>query len=241
MLALLELLRASSIAAMSLLEPMMMPTRGASTSVRSNSASVCGLGDLRIPCGSLMRAMSRRAVVRRTRSRPRQHTRRPRAAGAPSPERRDVEHPSARGDDGAVALARCPRGSPRRPPARGPGRVITSPEERSPGSRADASTTVTAARDPTRARRPPGRPGRVARSSRSSRSLRSRGSTACVSGSPKRTLYSSTLGPSGVSIRPAYSTPWNGVPRRASSSITGWWTSARTRSRNAASIPATGE
>ena len=35
-----------------------------------------------------------------------------------------------------------------------------------------------------------------------SRSLSSRGSTTCVSGSPKRQLYSMTLGPSGVSIRP---------------------------------------
>src|SRR3712207_8052872 len=39
-------------------------------------------------------------------------------------------------------------------------------------------------------------PGRVALSSASSRSERSRGSTACVSGSPKRQLYSSTRGPS---------------------------------------------
>ena len=35
-----------------------------------------------------------------------------------------------------------------------------------------------------------------------SRSLSSRGSTTWVSGSPKRQLYSMTLGPSGVSIRP---------------------------------------
>jgi hypothetical protein len=33
------------------------------------------------------------------------------------------------------------------------------------------------------------------------------------SGSPKRTLYSNSFGPSGVSITPAYSTPRNGVPR----------------------------
>ena len=38
-------------------------------------------------------------------------------------------------------------------------------------------------------------PSRVERSSRSSRSERSRGSTACVSGSPKRQLNSSTFGP----------------------------------------------
>ena len=40
---------------------------------------------------------------------------------------------------------------------------------------------------------------------------------ACVSGSPNRTLNSSSRGPSAVSIRPANSAPRNGVPRRASS------------------------
>ena len=47
----------------------------------------------------------------------------------------------------------------------------------------------------------------AASASSSARSLRRRGSTTCASGSPKRTLYSSTLGPSGVSMNPAYRTP----------------------------------
>ena len=55
----------------------------------------------------------------------------------------------------------------------------------------------------TPAPRPRGRPGASAASSSSSRSLRSRGSTAWVSGSPKRQLNSSTRGPSAVSISPA--------------------------------------
>ena len=43
-----------------------------------------------------------------------------------------------------------------------------------------------------------------------SRSVFSRGSTAWVSGSPKRQLYSMTLGPSGVSIKPKYRQPLKG-------------------------------
>ena len=38
------------------------------------------------------------------------------------------------------------------------------------------------------------------------------GSRHCVSGSPNRVLNSTTLGPSGVSMSPAYSTPVKGVP-----------------------------
>ena len=64
---------------------------------------------------------------------------------------------------------------------------------------------------------------RAAAASASSRSPSSRGISTCVSGSPKRALNSSTRGPSSVSIRPAKRQPTNGVPRRASSSITGWW------------------
>ena len=53
----------------------------------------------------------------------------------------------------------------------------------------------------------------------------------CVSGSPKRALYSSTFGPSGVSMIPAYSAPRKGVPRRESSASVGPMTSSPTRSR----------
>ena len=45
-----------------------------------------------------------------------------------------------------------------------------------------------------------------------SRSLSSRGSTTWASGSPKRQLYSITLGPSGVIISPKYRHPWKGQP-----------------------------
>ena len=45
-----------------------------------------------------------------------------------------------------------------------------------------------------------------------SRSLFSRGRTTWVSGSPKRQLYSMTMGPSSVSIRPKYRQPLKGQP-----------------------------
>ncbi len=50
---------------------------------------------------------------------------------------------------------------------------------------------------------------------RARRSPSNRRSRASASGSPKRTLYSISFGPSGPTIRPAKSTPWNGVPRSA--------------------------
>ena len=40
----------------------------------------------------------------------------------------------------------------------------------------------------------------------------SRSISTCVSGSPKRTLYSISFGPSGVIISPANSTPLYGAP-----------------------------
>ena len=46
----------------------------------------------------------------------------------------------------------------------------------------------------------------------STKSVLRRGSTTCVSGSPKRALYSMTFGPFGVSIRPKYKQPLNGLP-----------------------------
>ncbi|SPQ26056.1 b2f4a9d5-c3f3-4041-b835-429105f02bbc [Thermothielavioides terrestris] len=51
----------------------------------------------------------------------------------------------------------------------------------------------------------------------------SRGSTVCVSGSPKRTLYSSTLGvPSGAIIRPVKRQPRKGKPSLRMPSMVGW-------------------
>ena len=93
--------------------------------------------------------------------------------------------------------------------------------QRRAGSRPPSTTTVTAPprraaeRDAGERSPPPPRRARV------SRSPSTRGSTDCVSGSPKRQLYSSTRGPSGVSISPTKSDPTNGAPRRASSASTG--------------------
>ncbi len=42
------------------------------------------------------------------------------------------------------------------------------------------------------------------------------------SGSPKRALNSTTLGPSAVAISPAYRTPRYGMPSRAMPAMTGW-------------------
>ena len=84
------------------------------------------------------------------------------------------------------------------------GRVISSPVRRrlrvAARGEHDRHRPVVAT---TRARTPASPPGRVDASSSSSRSERSRGSTAWVSGSPKRQLNSSTFGPSAVIISPA--------------------------------------
>ena len=55
----------------------------------------------------------------------------------------------------------------------------------------------------------------------SSRSDSSRSISAWHSGSPKRTLNSISFGPSAPIMRPAKSTPLNGVPRRRISEMTG--------------------
>ena len=51
----------------------------------------------------------------------------------------------------------------------------------------------------------------------------------CVSGSPKRTLYSMSFGPSSVIMRPANSTPLNGVPRAAMAATVGRMISSMVR------------
>ena len=61
----------------------------------------------------------------------------------------------------------------------------------------------------------------AAAASAARRSPSTSGSTDCVSGSPNRQLYSSTRGPSGVSMRPTNRVPTNGDPRLASSARTG--------------------
>ena len=55
-------------------------------------------------------------------------------------------------------------------------------------------------------------------------------SSGWVSGSPNRALNSMTRTPREVSASPAYSSPENGVPRRASSSTVGCSTVASTSS-----------
>ncbi len=46
----------------------------------------------------------------------------------------------------------------------------------------------------------------------SAKSVSSSGRTTCVSGSPKRQLYSTTFAPLDVSINPKYRQPLNGLP-----------------------------
>ena len=65
-----------------------------------------------------------------------------------------------------------------------------------------------------------------------SRSPSSRGSTTWVSGSPKRQLYSMTLGPSGVSIRPKYRQPLKGQP----SAFMAWMVGRKIFSMHSAAI-----
>ena len=79
-------------------------------------------------------------------------------------------------------------------------------------------------------RRPP-RPGEP-RGRRSSR-----GSTTWVSGSPKRTLYSSTLGPSAVSISPAYEHA--AVVDAAADAARRAWARTTVATRRSASAPST--
>jgi len=62
------------------------------------------------------------------------------------------------------------------------------------------------------------------------RSPSSRGRSTCASGSPKRTLNSSTIGPASVSMRPAYRTPRYGAPSRAIRQAMGSNTVATARS-----------
>ena len=81
----------------------------------------------------------------------------------------------------------------------------------------------------------------AASSSRSARSSSIRGTSACVSGSPKRTLNSSTFAPSGVCIRPAYRQPVKWRPRRASSRSTGTCTTSQISAAPTAPTPGTGE
>ena len=69
---------------------------------------------------------------------------------------------------------------------------------------------------------------------------RASGSRDCVSGSPKRQLYSSTRGPSAVSMRPAKSVPVKGRPRAASSSRIGRQVRSTRRSTSSAPRPGTG-
>ena len=72
------------------------------------------------------------------------------------------------------------------------------------------------------------------------RSPSSIGSTTCASGSPKRALNSSTIGPDSVSIRPAYRTPRYGTPSRAMSQAIGSKTLPITASSASLPKPGTG-
>ena len=73
------------------------------------------------------------------------------------------------------------------------------------------------------------------------RSLASRGTTTSHSGSPKRTLYSMTFGPSGVSMRPAYSTPRYSMSSAASRASVGVTARSMICSTSASVATGTGE
>ena len=216
----------------------MIPTRGASTSISSKALLDLGV---RVSGASGSARWSRRRVrargspwalsssppARRRARRCRSGTGRPRsrccstaayararASSTESARGRYVQHPAAGGHDSSPRRAvpavrdldcslsgRLEAARSRRPCWRRPG----SPRRRARPSPPSRRTS--------RAARPRARPGSTQASSASSRSLRRRGSTACVSGSPKRQLNSSTFGPAAVIISPAYRTPWNGVPR----------------------------
>ena len=209
---------AFSITGMSDFEPMTIPTRGASTSSSSNCVLDLGLGGglvrpaaglghavLHFPLDRPQRRCRVASAYRRTGSARPPRSALARAAAGVSPSAGHVEHSAAGGDERAVAARRCRRGAPRPRRVDGARPRISSPLRRAtPGSPLGASTTRHRP-----VRRPldlasvePARPRRARRAGRAGRE-RSRGSTACVSGSPKRQLYSSTFGPSAVIIRPA--------------------------------------
>ena len=201
---------AFSITGMSLFEPMTMPTRGASTSSSSNSAS------------TTVSVLARRLA---SLSLDPVH----RARGYVVSHLFAIEFDPLGGGVGAIAgLRRRSRRAPvtlsTRPPAVTilPSRSAVPRESTSTLERVDrpqAADLVArrrrlriSARGQNHRHRPGVRhssfAGEAARrrspaSSSSSRSERRRGSIACVSGSPKRQLYSSTLGPSAVIISPA--------------------------------------
>ena len=205
----------------------MIPTRGASTSISSNAASTSGIGSSSAlgtstlglgarlaaasplcvsPClsvGDARRRPGRRcrcaSACPRTRSArpPRRRARGPRPASGPSPVTFRTRPPAVTSSPASsravpawvtstpsgtaveaadhVALRRALPGSR---PRRGP---------RSPPSRRANSAST------------PGEPARLARGEAELEQVgRSRGSTAWVSGSPKRQLNSSTFGPASV-------------------------------------------
>ena len=229
-------------------EPMTMPTRGASTSMPVElglDGRLGGeLGGCRLLARSPRSAMSLRSWRPSNSIMSAAAYAASRAARTSAPERGHVEHAPARGDDLAAAPRRCPRGCTSTPAGTSSSPEITSPERRRlAGSRREASTT--------RHRRAlvplqlDARRGRRARSracSRSSRSERRRGSTTCVSGSPKRALNSSTRGAVGgrasARRRGRRGTACRGRAARRSPA---GGRSRRSRSSSCGSISATGE
>src|SRR3954451_1726291 len=117
--------------------------------------------------------------------------------------------------------------------------VMTSPVRGSAGYPGLASTTVTQASSQNTtgvSRRP------VAASEQwTARSLARRGATTSHSGSPNRTLYSITFGPSGVSIRPAYNTPRYWMPSAASVASVGSTAASMIDPTTSADATGTGE
>ena len=143
---------AGSIAGMSLLEPMTMPTRGASTSMPSNSASTA-VSVWRSCAGLLAHAPAACSAMSRAQLAPVEldhvggSIRGVPGGTASAPERGDVEDAAAGGHDRRRRPRRCPRAIT----STSGGHAVEAADDvaatrRTPGSRAEASTTVTAAR-----------------------------------------------------------------------------------------------
>ena len=128
--------------------------------------------------------------------------------------RRDVEHAAAGGEQARSFVARCRRGIFRRLPRRRRrrGRGSRCPWRSRRDSRWRPSRQSGPHRRASAGRSVSSTPSAVATSAGSRSDLR-RSISTCVSGSPKRTLYSISLGPLAVIISPANSTPLNGAPR----------------------------
>ena len=176
--------------------------------------------DLRTPVRSITALRLRRAprcrsgtASHRTRSRSRPRTRRARASASIVADRAHGQDPSPRRDHSTSPLCGPGVEHERAVDLLGlleagdlePGLVLLRVAARRED---DGDASLGGRGSPCRARGCPRRTRGAARA----RSDPSRGITTCASGSPNRALNSRTLGPSSVSIIPAYRTPRYGTP-----------------------------